>query len=248
MKIQSVRIKNFRALKDVTIPFDSVTTFIGPNGAGKSTVLRALDWFFNGKPGPLTERDCSFGATDEDIEVQVSFYDLTEKDRDELGKYAPEGVARQAASKLAEATLTNELQKAAATKDAEIQGLKAKLDAIEVTQKLAITEAVSALEKDRDELKSGLQQAELQKQLAEKALKDKYETQITCYLIPDSTFKACVGSPLCIMSVSDTFFWGASASPSSLSTAHPAPMEIIVASVPTNILRDMLWSRPCSSR
>ncbi len=92
MKIQSVRIKNFRTLKDVKIPFDSVTTFIGPNGAGKSTVLRALDWFFNGKPGSLTEKDCSFGATDEDIEVQVTFSDLTEKDGDELGKYAPDGV------------------------------------------------------------------------------------------------------------------------------------------------------------
>ncbi|AXV99846.1 ATP-dependent endonuclease [Ralstonia solanacearum] len=92
MKIQSVRIRNFRTLKDVTIPFDSVTTFIGPNGAGKSTVLRALDWYFNGKPGSLTEKDCSFGATDEDIEVQVTFSDLTEKDRDELGKYAPAGV------------------------------------------------------------------------------------------------------------------------------------------------------------
>jgi putative ATP-dependent endonuclease of OLD family len=93
MKIQTVRIKNFRTLKDVTIPFDSVTTFIGPNGAGKSTALRALDWFFNGKPSPLTEKDCSFGATDEDIEVQVSFNDLSEKDREELGKYAPEGVS-----------------------------------------------------------------------------------------------------------------------------------------------------------
>lgn len=92
MKIQSVRIRNFRTLKDVTIPFDSVTTFIGPNGAGKSTVLRALDWYFNGKPGSLTEKDCSFGATDEDIEVQVTFSDLTEKDSEALGKYAPEGV------------------------------------------------------------------------------------------------------------------------------------------------------------
>lgn len=91
MKIQSVRIKNFRTLKDVTIPFESVTTFIGPNGAGKSTVLRALDWYFNGKPGSLTEKDCSFGTTNEDIEVQVTFADLTEKDRGELGKYAPEG-------------------------------------------------------------------------------------------------------------------------------------------------------------
>lgn len=92
MKIQSARIKNFRTLKNVTIPFDTVTTFIGPNGAGKSTVLRALDWFFNGKPGSLTDKDCSFGEIDEDIEVQVTFADLTEKDREALGKYAPEGV------------------------------------------------------------------------------------------------------------------------------------------------------------
>ena len=93
MKIQSVRIKNFRTLKDVTIPFDSVTTFIGPNGAGKSTVLRALDWYFNSKPGSLTEMDCSFGVTTENIEVQVAFTDLSDKDRETLGKYAPDGVA-----------------------------------------------------------------------------------------------------------------------------------------------------------
>jgi hypothetical protein len=36
-------------------------------------------------------------------------------------------------------------------KDAEIQGLKAKLDAIELAQKLAITEAVGAVEKERDD-------------------------------------------------------------------------------------------------
>ena len=85
---------------------------------------------------------------------------------------------KQAASQLAEARLVNELQKTAATKDAEIQGLKARLDAIKVEQKLAITEAVNAFEKERDELKGDLGRAQLEKQLAEKSLKDKYETQI----------------------------------------------------------------------
>ena len=93
MKIQSISIKNFRTLKDVTIPFDSITTFIGPNGVGKSTVLRALDWYFNGKADSLTEKDCSFGATDEDVEVRVTFADLSDKDREALGKYAPDEVA-----------------------------------------------------------------------------------------------------------------------------------------------------------
>ena len=54
----------------------------------------------------------------------------------------------------------------------------AKLDSLEDKQKLAITEAVSAVEKERDELMRGLDKAELEKQIAEKSLKDKYETQI----------------------------------------------------------------------
>ena len=102
-----------------------------------------------------------------------------EKERDALAnQLAQAKLDKQAASQLAEATHMNELQKAAATKDAEIQGLNAKLEAIAVAQKLAITEAVGPVAKERDELKSGLERVELEKQLAEKALKDKYETQI----------------------------------------------------------------------
>jgi hypothetical protein len=82
------------------------------------------------------------------------------------------------AVELAKIKVTSDSEKAAATKDAEIQGLKATLDSIEVTQKLAITEAVNAVEKERDELKSGLERAQLEKELVEKSLKDKYETQI----------------------------------------------------------------------
>ena len=102
-----------------------------------------------------------------------------EKERDTLANELEQAKRdKQAATELAAERLGNELQKAASTKDAEIQGLKAKLDAIAVAQKLAITEAVGAVEKERDELKGGLERAELEKQLAEKSLKDKYETQI----------------------------------------------------------------------
>lgn len=102
-----------------------------------------------------------------------------EKERDTLANELEQAKRdKQAATELAAARLVNELQKAAATKDAEIQGLKAKLAATAVAQTLAITEAVGAVEKERDELKGGLERAELEKQLAEKSLKDKYETQI----------------------------------------------------------------------
>jgi hypothetical protein len=85
---------------------------------------------------------------------------------------------QHAAAKLAQANLENELQRAAAAKDAEIQRLKGELEAGEVVRKLAVTEALNAVEKERDELRSGLERSQLEKQLAEKSLKDKYETQI----------------------------------------------------------------------
>ena len=46
MKLESVRIQNFRSFKDETINFDNYNCFVGPNGAGKSTVMNALNVFF----------------------------------------------------------------------------------------------------------------------------------------------------------------------------------------------------------
>lgn len=104
---------------------------------------------------------------------------VVEKERDaltnELEKAQQES---QAASALSETKLSKNIQETAAKKDVEIQELKAKLNINEIAQKLAITEAVTAIEKERDELKNGLKQTELEKQLSEKSLKDKYETQI----------------------------------------------------------------------
>jgi hypothetical protein len=102
-----------------------------------------------------------------------------EKERDTLaGELEQAKRDKQAAAELADAKLANELQQTASTKDKEIQNLQAKLDATQMEQKAAITSAVSALEKERDELKNGLKHAELEKQLAETSLKDKYQTQI----------------------------------------------------------------------
>ena len=70
------------------------------------------------------------------------------------------------AVELAETKITSELQKAAAAKDAEIQDLKAKLEAGDVQQRLAVTEALVAIEKERDALAAELAQANQEKQSA----------------------------------------------------------------------------------
>lgn len=106
-------------------------------------------------------------------QVRDSDFDKQLHERLELAEQDKRNAVELAMSKV-----TSELQKAATAKDAEIQHLKAKLETIALTQKLSITEAVSAVEKQRDELKNGLERAMLEKQLAETSLKDKYETQI----------------------------------------------------------------------
>ena len=102
-----------------------------------------------------------------------------ERERDELAsKLEQTRLEKESASSLAEAKLASELQKTASAKDSEIQGLRAKLDSLEVSQRLAVNEAVSVIERERDEIKNNLVRAEYEKQLAEKTLKDKYETQL----------------------------------------------------------------------
>ncbi len=102
-----------------------------------------------------------------------------EKERDVLAtQLAQTEQEKQSAAQLAEVRLAKELQSSAVAKDAEIQELKAALNAQELAQKLAITEAVSAVVKERDELRSGLERAELEMKLSEQALKDKYEVQL----------------------------------------------------------------------
>lgn len=102
-----------------------------------------------------------------------------EKQRDALANELEQArQEQQASARLAEATLLHELQKAASKKEAEIQELKARLDASNIAQRLAVAEAVNVVEKERDELKSGLDRAKLEKDLAEKSMKERYETQI----------------------------------------------------------------------
>ncbi|MFT4233390.1 MAG: DUF2130 domain-containing protein [Microbacterium sp.] len=102
-----------------------------------------------------------------------------EKERDALAaELAQLTQAHRSETELAAARLESELQKARAAAEQRIQQLTSQLESSRTEQKLAISEAVGRIEKERDELKHTLSQAALEKQLSEKALADKYETQL----------------------------------------------------------------------
>ncbi|WP_099332282.1 DUF2130 domain-containing protein [Actinomyces minihominis] len=101
------------------------------------------------------------------------------KERDDLtNELSRVTQEKEAEATLAAARLESELQKEAALRASEIQDLKSRLEAAEIAKKLEVSEAVGKVAKERDELKSNLTRMELEKQLAETSLRDKYETQI----------------------------------------------------------------------
>ena len=85
---------------------------------------------------------------------------------------------KQAEIEIAQQKVTEKLKDEAAKKDAAIAELKSMVDAAETERKLAVKEALSEVEKERDQLKSGLEMAEMQKELETTALKERYEVQI----------------------------------------------------------------------
>lgn len=102
-----------------------------------------------------------------------------EKERDALAvRLEQAATEKKAQLDLAESHAAGALQQAVSAKEAEIRDLKAKLDAEGTAKKLAVTEAVALVEKDRDSIRNDLKRATLEKELGEKSLRDLYETQL----------------------------------------------------------------------
>lgn len=93
MRIESVRIENFRSFKDEIINFDNYTCFVGPNGSGKSTVLNALNIFFRQYKdcqtdlSKLSREDFHHKNIEDPVKITVTFTELPEKAKEDLSDY-----------------------------------------------------------------------------------------------------------------------------------------------------------------
>lgn len=93
MKIESMRVENFRCFKNEVIDFDDYTCLIGANGSGKSTILNALNVFFKNikdsqtNLGTLSDEDFHHKDIKEPIKITLTFSELSEKAKDDLSDY-----------------------------------------------------------------------------------------------------------------------------------------------------------------
>ena len=83
MIIKSVRVENFRCIKDETLHCDHLTAMVGPNGSGKSTFLNALRIFYQPN-SKLVIDDFYDRGTENPIIITVTFSELTPSERNDL--------------------------------------------------------------------------------------------------------------------------------------------------------------------
>lgn len=85
MKIDSIKLKNFRGYENETVVcLDDLTVFVGKNDVGKSTILEALDIFFNDGKGvvkieKLDVNTKAIANSDQEIVISVCFSDLPQE-------------------------------------------------------------------------------------------------------------------------------------------------------------------------
>jgi hypothetical protein len=96
VKIQTIRLQNFRSYKDQTINLGDYNCFVGANGAGKSAVLTALNVFFRNPDVPtnttvLQREDFHLKDTTKPIEITVTFSDLSAEAMEDFKEYVRHG-------------------------------------------------------------------------------------------------------------------------------------------------------------
>jgi len=75
MKIQRIKVKNFRSVKDIEITPSDFNVFVGQNNHGKTNFFEALNWFFKGptKGEGLDVIRYRGASEDDEVLVEVEF-------------------------------------------------------------------------------------------------------------------------------------------------------------------------------
>lgn len=102
--------------------------------------------------------------------------ELLEKDKENAVKLAEANTKSALQDDIAKKDA--EIAKLKAEKDAETDKLQAKLDSVETEKRLAINEAINVIQKERDELAGELKTKDVEKQLLETSLKEKFATEL----------------------------------------------------------------------
>lgn len=86
MRLQSIRVQNYRSIRDATLTLDDLTALVGANGVGKSSFVRAISLFYDPAP-KVTEGDYHRRNYSDPIKLTATFTDLPTRARDWFSPY-----------------------------------------------------------------------------------------------------------------------------------------------------------------
>ncbi|MFT3910935.1 MAG: AAA family ATPase [Ferruginibacter sp.] len=83
MKIEKIKVHNWRSIADEEITFENLVIFIGQNNCGKSNIISSLLFFF----GTITSNALDYHNNSTEAFVEVTFRDLDDFDKNQFKKY-----------------------------------------------------------------------------------------------------------------------------------------------------------------
>lgn len=90
LKARHVVIENFRSIRKLEFDLQDLTMFIGENNTGKTNIMKALELFFTASIKDVNEEDFyqkNSSSKENSIRITITFCNLTEQERERLGKY-----------------------------------------------------------------------------------------------------------------------------------------------------------------
>ena len=86
MRLESIRVQNYRSIRDATLRLDDLTALVGANGVGKSSLLKAISLFYDPAPS-VSEGDYHARDASKPITLTATFAGLSSPARARFGPY-----------------------------------------------------------------------------------------------------------------------------------------------------------------
>ncbi|MFZ6034059.1 MAG: ATP-dependent nuclease [Melioribacter sp.] len=88
MRIERLKIHNYRSIRDLEMECFPFVTLLGPNNHGKSNLLSSLEFFFSTSAKPVDQDFFLYREKgDNDFWVEITFHELTEQEKNTFKKY-----------------------------------------------------------------------------------------------------------------------------------------------------------------
>jgi len=88
MRINKLKIHNYRSIRDLEMQCLSMVTLLGPNNHGKSNLLSALEFGLSTSAKPVEQDFFAYrDPNDNELWIEMTFHELTKQEKTTFNRY-----------------------------------------------------------------------------------------------------------------------------------------------------------------